>query len=136
MAFLVRWLPFAAACAGIWILSSMPHPPVPPWLQFQHADKLMHFAAYAALGGLALVGVGDRARRRSALAAWALVVVWGLCDELHQSFVPGRTASLGDLGADVCGGALGVGLVALGARRGARKAESPTATSKASARSR
>jgi VanZ family protein len=119
MSSFVRWLPFAAACAGIWILSSMPHPPVPEVLHFQHADKLLHFLAYAVLGGLALVGMGARERTRSALAAWALVAIWGVCDEWHQSFVPGRTACVGDLAADLC--AVGIGLVAHRARRAARR---------------
>jgi VanZ family protein len=36
-----------------------------------------------------------------------MVLVLGALDEAHQSFVPGRTPSIGDLLADVVGGTLG-----------------------------
>jgi VanZ family protein len=41
-------------------------------------------------------------------AAFAVigVVLWALSDEFHQSFVPTRTASLGDVGFDAAGGIL------------------------------
>jgi len=109
---LVRWLPFALACAGVWIASSMRHPPVPLFLRFVHADKLLHLFGYVVLGGLALFGAGARPLLRNAAVAWAVVAIWGAADEWHQSFVPGRDASLGDFAADLAGAALGVGLLA------------------------
>ena len=122
---LVCWLPFALACAGVWILSSLSRLPVPLFLQFKHADKLLHFLVYTVLGSLALLGAGARPLLRNAMVAWAIVAIWGIGDEWHQSFVPGRDASLADFAADVAGAALGVGLLAWwSSRRHAREAPS------------
>jgi VanZ family protein len=116
-----RWLPLVAACIGVWIVSSMSHPPVPA-LGFQHADKLLHFLGYTVLGALAFYSVRDRGWPRESLIAWAFVVVFGLSDEWHQSYVPGRDASLGDATADALGGAVGVAAVGWWfTRRGNRK---------------
>lgn len=44
--------------------------------------------------------------RRSSLLAVALALGYALADELHQSFVPGRHASLVDIGLDLSGAIL------------------------------
>jgi VanZ family protein len=70
--------------------------------------KVAHFTEYAILGFLAA-----RALRTSTRAAirdhWflisaALIVVYALFDEYHQSFVPSRTASVFDSLIDMTGG--------------------------------
>ena len=45
--------------------------------------------------------------------AFALTVLYRVLDELHQAFVPGRTASEADLGLDAAGALIGVGLALL-----------------------
>jgi VanZ family protein len=102
----LRWLPFAAGCLVIFVLSSMSRPPVPEALWFAHSDKLLHAAAYALLAGLAVIGAG-RARPWLALA---LTVAYGGIDEIHQSFVPGRESSALDCAADAFGAAVVVAL--------------------------
>jgi VanZ family protein len=54
-------------------------------------------------------------------AVLGLGTLYGALDELHQSFIPGRTASLVDLGLDVIGLLLGLGLffLLMGRRRAA-----------------
>jgi VanZ family protein len=137
MSRIVRWLPFALACVGVWIVSSMSRPPVPEFLRFAHADKVMHFVGYTVLGGLAMLGAAPWRRHRALLGAWLLVAMWGACDEWHQSFVPERDASLGDLAADLGGAALGVGLVLWWiARQRQRRAASNATEPAASAPSR
>jgi len=87
------WLALAWA-ALIFAASSQPGSSVglpPPW------DKLAHLIAYAVLAGL--LHAAGLARRW----AFALAVLYGASDEWHQSFVPGRDASLGDLLADAVG---------------------------------
>ncbi len=46
--------------------------------------------------------------QRRLLACFLIAVVYSLTDEYHQSFVPGRTASLTDCGIDLIGGAMGI----------------------------
>lgn len=43
---------------------------------------------------------------RWSLLAVMIVVLWAVSDELHQSFVPKRTASVVDMGIDTAGGIL------------------------------
>lgn len=105
------WGPFLGYAAIIFVLSSMSHPPVPPVLTFKHADKVLHFFEYLGLGlllcrGLTMGGEG-LAPGMAFLAAALLGTLYGATDELHQYVVPGRSASLADLGADVSGATVG-----------------------------
>jgi VanZ family protein len=43
--------------------------------------------------------------------AWGLAVLYGLSDEWHQSFVPGRTPDIVDIVTDAFGAAVGLFLV-------------------------
>ena len=74
-----------------------------------------HALAYGLLGVLVLHALaGGRWRAvtgRRAAGAVVIAGLYGLSDELHQRFVPGRTAELLDLGADVGGALCGVLLV-------------------------
>ena len=47
-------------------------------------------------------------RLRRVLGCFLIAVVYSLTDEYHQSFVPGRNASLTDCGIDAIGAALGI----------------------------
>jgi VanZ family protein len=64
--------------------------------------KLAHFTEYAILGFLAARAF--RPYCRWFLISVALIVVYALLDEYHQSFVPSRTASLVDSFIDMAGG--------------------------------
>jgi VanZ family protein len=101
-AFLTLWGPFLAALIIVFWLSSLPHVP-----GAQHFwDKLLHAVGYAVLGVLALRafhGGFSRPRLEPILYAALVVIVWGISDEFHQSFVPGRDASGWDVLADVVG---------------------------------
>lgn len=85
-------------------------------------DKVAHFLAYGALCTLllrALHGGLLPLRLTLGLAAVALATAYGASDEFHQSFVPGRDASVFDLAADFLGAASAVALwVLLSKRRG------------------
>ncbi len=70
-------------------------------------DKVVHFAVYGLLATLVCrLGRGWRA------AAWSLLVVsaFGVTDEWHQSFVPGRLAEVADWVADTLGALVAVTL--------------------------
>ena len=52
-----------------------------------------------------MVGSGPSTAR---LAAIAGAILYGISDEFHQSFVPGRDASLFDVGVDMVGAVVAV----------------------------
>jgi len=87
--------------------------------------KIAHLTEYAILGFLAA-----RAFRTSPVAAirarWflisvALIVVYALFDEYHQSFVPSRTASIFDSLIDMVGGLTALLIVRANRRRSMAK---------------
>ena len=88
------------------MLSSQPALPSPASLN----DKQAHAFTYGILAVLCLMGLtGWRWRRiagASLLAAFVMAVVYGVSDEVHQSFVPGRTPDGADVVADAVGAAL------------------------------
>ena len=63
-----------------------------------------------------------RPRRVEVAVAFGLTVTWGLLDEIHQAFVPGRATQLEDVAVDAVGAAIGVGIVYLILRRSSRPA--------------
>lgn len=91
--------------AIIFFLSSQPSLPVPG--MFSGQDKLMHFIFYGVLGLFIARGLspwrGELSWAQIGLAT-LLVALYGASDEFHQSFVPGRSPSVGDLIADTLGG--------------------------------
>ena len=105
------WGPVLGLMAAIFLVSGEPAPPSLPGLV---PDVVAHALVYAVLGALMLRAVAGARRlrvtvRNAALAA-VLTAAYGLTDEFHQSFVPGRTAEARDLAADTLGGAAGAGL--------------------------
>lgn len=78
------------------------------------SDKVLHAGAYAVLAGLLTLATGRP------LLAVVLATAYGVTDEIHQSFVPGRDPSVGDLIADALGATLGATLVAYLVRRARR----------------
>lgn len=86
--------------------------------------KIAHFTEYAILAYLAARAFRTSPRpalaNRWFLAAFALVIVYALLDEYHQTFVPSRTASIYDSFIDMTGGL--VTLLVLRLRRRSRSA--------------
>jgi VanZ family protein len=114
-----------AYCGAIFYLSSLSNPL--PMLTARVWDKALHLCEYSALGVLLALACGvldePTAGWRSALAI-ILGCVYGLSDEAHQLFVPGRDAEIGDAIADTTGTALGTGatwLVAMWRARRSRR---------------
>lgn len=89
-------------------LSHTASPPVPQELALL-GDKALHTLEYAGLGFLWAAAVRGPARRRFSLA-WLGATLFGLTDEFHQAFVPGRDASWADALADAVGAAAGAAL--------------------------
>jgi len=113
------WAPVVAWMAVIFAASSRPVPAavsgVPDWIP--HA---IEYAVLAVLACRAMAG-GLHAPVSPAVAAGAvaLAFLYGVSDEIHQSFVPGRFAEAADLVKDLAGAVLGAGACALPRGHGA-----------------
>lgn len=108
--FLRYWLPLIAYCVFIFLQSSGPAPVELP--RIPGLDKVLHAGGYGLLG--ILFYRAYRSRWPSA-SGWATAnaslisaAVYGFTDELHQSFVPSRTADPWDWLADTLGALLGI----------------------------
>jgi VanZ family protein len=104
---LPRWFralpPLLIAAALWWLSSRSPAPGEHPAVIMQYLHNCAHIVAYGSLGLvtlLALAHVGDCGGRHVVLAT-LLAAVYGVVDELHQSFVPGRDASVADATTDL-----------------------------------
>lgn len=105
---LTRWLPLVAYCLAIFIQSSGPAPGSLP--EFPLSDKLLHAGAYALMAILfyrAYRTLRPRSVGTAGLSVFS-AVLYGLFDELHQSFVPARSADGFDLLADAVGACVGM----------------------------
>ena len=102
------WIPVVAYAALIFYLSSLASLPGPDIL---FADKVEHAIEYGILGFLlmrAIFRAGFCLDRRSAFALVVIIsFLYGVGDEIHQIFVPGRTASFFDALFDLIGASLG-----------------------------
>lgn len=78
---------------------------MPPWAY--HADKCVHAVLFGFLGFLFLRAwvQGEYGQATLYTAAFTIVftVFYGIADEFHQKFVPGRTPDVSDVIADATG---------------------------------
>ena len=96
----IRWLPVGVWAGLIFLLS---HQPSLPQLGPPLASSIAHFVEYLVLAFLLARAAGSRG---GALGA----PLYGISDELHQAFVPGRTATMEDWLFDAAGSLAGVWL--------------------------
>ena len=85
-------------------LSSIPGKSYPTALILSH-DKVIHLLEYA---GFAFLLTWARPAAASALHVIIFASLFGVADELYQSFIPGRDSSVADWAADSIGAAVGV----------------------------
>ncbi len=109
--FTLFWLPVIVYCAAIFIQSSFPTSQrLPSW---PHLDKVLHVAAYTILGALFFralsTGWFSDSLNTAAMLGILFSGLYGLSDEIHQFFIPGRSAEAADVLADFTGGILGAG---------------------------
>lgn len=105
----LRWLPAVCWMGGVFYLSHQSTP-----LGAEAGASRAALAHLALYGGLAALIYWPLASR-SAKVAWAtmavsfaLAVLYGVTDELHQAFIDGRVASETDLLIDAAGAVAGV----------------------------
>jgi VanZ family protein len=71
-------------------------------------DKVLHACAYMVLAFLSYISINKSGIKKYVfIAAFLFTSIYGITDEFHQSFVPGRDSSIGDLIADFSGALLG-----------------------------
>lgn len=107
--FLKFWLPVYLYAGLIFFLSSITSPPLAP--EILYVDKLLHLLEYAIFGYL----IARAAKNCSSLKlsthfrifAVGLAFFYGLSDELHQYFVPGRMVEALDVFVDGLGAFFG-----------------------------
>jgi VanZ family protein len=106
------WLPVVAYMAALFFVSSLSTIPGPP---AGFTDKHEHFFFYGILGALTLRALAKGEWRRVTFAvvlgATAISSAYGVSDEFHQRFVPGREYEVLDMTADAIGSAAAAGLL-------------------------
>lgn len=107
MPFIKHWFPPAVFAAFIFYMSSQSNIDVP---LFPYADKIIHVGVYTVLGYL----IARALTKAHQLKYWQVVLMtcliagfYGFSDEIHQTFVPTRSAEIMDLASDFIGGLLG-----------------------------
>ena len=109
MSAVLRMVPLALVMGTIFFIShqpgdniSLPH--------FPGADKLAHMISYSVLAGTVFFAWSEEQKnsnpRTLIFYTFAFCILYGISDEFHQSFIPGRTASVYDLLADCVGAAV------------------------------
>ena len=102
----IGWVPAILWFAFIFALSAQPSLPSPSHI----SDKEAHAFTYGVLAVLCLMGLTGWRWRRIAgatlLGAFVITVLYGVSDEFHQTFVPGRSPDVADVMADAVGAAL------------------------------
>lgn len=103
----MAWGPAVLWAAALFLLSSIPDLGAPTWALVN--DKVVHAGAYAVLG--AALAWGHRRSGGAVGHGWLLMAgaLYGVTDEVHQMYVPGRSPDPADFGADVAGLLLGYG---------------------------
>lgn len=105
------WLPVIAYMAMLFVFSSFSTLPSPPG-DLSAYD--MHIAAYAGLGALTARAVAKGLRHvswRAVAGAIVIAALYGISDEYHQMFVPGRSFDVLDMLADAIGAIVGASAV-------------------------
>ena len=105
---LLKWAAVVVYMVSIWGLSSMRLPEIPLAETITFADKIVHFAVFGVLAFLVYLLASEyllRPRWRW-LTAVVVTALWGVIDEIHQAFVPGRFADVVDAAADLTGALL------------------------------
>jgi VanZ family protein len=119
-----RWLPAVLMMLVIFGFSSRPADELP---RFGGWDYFVKKGAHTVGYGLLALSYLRALPKRNYLLAWILALLYAAADEFHQSFVPGRNASLIDVVVfDNIGAALALFLYSLRLTRTGRSLTSST----------
>ena len=101
-----KWLPALFIFAISFYLSSQSTIQQIP--AFPHADKLVHFICFGGLAfWVAFACNLSENQKIKILIPTVIVSIYGIIDEIHQSFTPGRSSTISDWIADTLGALFG-----------------------------
>lgn len=119
--FLKFWFPVLLYSGIIFWASSVSQSDMP--VHIGRWDKTIHLIEYLPFGFLLIRALKNTGREKSFMVIFIMTVLgaflYGLSDEFHQWFVPGRSPSWMDVFADTVGGSLGgfIGLIGIRLRK-------------------
>lgn len=106
-----RWAPVGLWLAVIWVGSSVAGlGGGAESLRWRIVTSLGHASEYLVLGLLLARAAGRPQRWWLWPCLWAACIAWGVGDEFHQSFVPGRDVEAYDVVMDAIGSGVGLAL--------------------------
>jgi VanZ family protein len=119
------YLPLIVYWIILFTATSIPAQSVP---SFGVGDKFNHFFAYFILAILLYLTLSFQEKsiftqRNAALLTIAIILLYGVLDELHQMLIPGRSAEFLDWAADAIGAICGVLIVSSLLKKFKREAE-------------
>jgi len=93
----IYWLLSLLYMGFIFYLSSYPEPIKVP--SFSCSDKLLHIVEYGILASLIYLALnkGNVTKHYFVALAFTISFLYGVSDEIHQHFVPGREADIFDV---------------------------------------
>lgn len=111
----VFWIPVVIWTGVIFLFSTLVVVKSPEFnLEDFLIKKSAHFVEYGILALLlyrALINTTDFSKKRAGILALLFVVFYGISDEYHQSFTPGREPTVRDIVIDSLGGATSLFLI-------------------------
>jgi len=124
---ILRWIPAAILMILIFIASAMPGNEIP---KFGTIDLIVkkggHMTGYALLAIACFLALyyDNKNVARSTILSLCITIIYAALDEYHQSFTPGRTPSVMDVGIDAAGAILGIVIIVFITGRRSRSKES------------
>ena len=102
----------------LFTLTSWPKPPAVPILSgIPNSDKLVHLVLYGVEAFFLYRAIAWPGKPRFSFLRVLTIVgalaVWGMVDEVHQSWIPGRSTEAEDVVADVTGAGVGAVLASV-----------------------
>lgn len=111
---LTRMVPASWAMSTIWWLSDKEELPSVPGFSDYFWSVLGHFTMFGLLGLCVWFALGMNARLLNRERTWyaiGIATLYGVLDEIHQHFVPGRQPDILDVLTDLAGAAVFVLIV-------------------------
>ncbi len=104
--YIVYHFPWQILMAALFFQSSISQIPIPD-IGIDWFDKILHFVVFGILGFLMARSLkyANFKQLNSNFVIWSIIIcsIYGAMDEIHQLYVPGRFATVGDWVADVLG---------------------------------